>query len=308
MMICIKAVLFIFLLARVSFAQEFAAIISQEIEKCQSYITVDSIAFFASKESLRVHLQKEISILEQEYNEKCKTEKYFEKSGYLKYCDSLFGEFHKKGFECAALNKPSYTRTCYNSQGIYIGAEIMINYDCSKLKSFSIKYKKNGIAYDSTFYPDYGDWEVTERPANASIFRHSSGEKTEIFSDDQERIIGHFWISRNKDTIVSERYFWEKGKLSKTIFKGVMRNFIYGTPCDSVIVTPSDDALKEGIDFNPPPMYNKSFGLIPEENDSEYEKFKRAPYSYYAPTELLEKQKRRCEEYKESQRKKGNKK
>jgi len=55
-------------------------------------------------------------------------------------------------------------------------------------------------------------------------------------------------------------------------------------------------------------VYNKSFGLIPEENDPEYDKFKRNPYLYYAPTELLEKQKRRCEEYKESQRKKRNKK
>jgi hypothetical protein len=112
----------------------------------------------------------------------------------------------------------------------------------------------------------------------------------------------------------SELYRWdEKGRLAQMVDKGKIRNFIYGTPCDAVKVEPSDfgkvDYIIDGniIPWGGYPVYNNSFGEIPEESDPEYKKFKEDPYKFRAGPELLERQKARCEEYKESQKEKGGK-
>jgi hypothetical protein len=290
-----------FALATVSFAQkELDSIISLEIEKCKSHVTADSIAFFAPIESLLAPLEKELPALEQEFYGKC----FYVRN---EYCSLLEKEYLKKRDICQN-NYEFYRRGCYHSQDVSIEAEIRISPLCKKLKEFTISYKKNGIVYDSTIYPDRGTWSVTERSAKATIRRHSLGERIELFNDKQGRITGHFYIVRNNDTIGSEQYFWEKGKLMKTIIYGVERNFIYGSPCDSVIVEPPDITMSDSDVRFSSMVYHKSFGLIPEEKDPEYENFARGPYQYYARPELLERQKVRCEEYKEKQKKIGYKK
>jgi hypothetical protein len=272
--ICVKTVLFVFLLAAISSGQkEFADIISQEIEKCQIHVTADSIAFFASREPLLAPLQKEYNILEQEYFEICDTEKRNEEVS-SEYCSDLLKKYLTKRGECRELFAPLYGRACYKSQELHIGARIIIRPDCGKSKSFSVKYEKNGIKYDSTYYSgDKGWWEIEERSANAYINKISDGSKYEKFYDGQGRVTSYFWINRNNDTLVSERYFWKDGRLIKTIFNGVERNFIYGkTLQDTVKVIPSD----EGLYFHS--GYNNSVGKIPGENDPKYKSFIENPY------------------------------
>jgi hypothetical protein len=123
------------------------------------------------------------------------------------------------------------------------------------------------------------------------------------FADSSDR---PFAEAFGKGTVIrSERYIWdEKGRLVQMVDKGKIRNFIYGTPCDTVKVEPSDFIYPH---FGTPPVYDRSFGEIPEESDPEYEKFKEGPYEFRAGPELLERQKARCEEYKESQKEKGGK-
>ena len=54
--------------------------------------------------------------------------------------------------------------------------------------------------------------------------------------------------------------------------------------------------------------YDGSFGKIPEMGDPEYEDFAANPYSFRQSEELLERQKKRCEDYKKSLKKKDSKK
>jgi hypothetical protein len=251
------------------------------------------------------NLQKEIDSLEQITN-KC----LYGIESDAEICANSMGTIMQKYEECKALN--IFTDKYYSSQDTNIHIKFRISYGCKESKTISTSYKNNNIKIDSIFNFNYGNWEITEidELAGTSKIKTSDGGKVEKVYDKQKRLINYIYIIRRNnriDTLAYEQYFWEKGRLAKTIFKGVTRNFIYGAPCDSVIVTPSDYALKDGIDFNPPPVYNKSFGLIPEENDLEYEKFKRNPYLYYAPIELLERQKARCEEYKKTQKKKSGK-
>jgi len=266
-----------------------------------------NIAHSAQQKARMAELRKEIASLREE-NKKC----FMGDTTYCNKSDSSGRNIGEKRKECRTFNILPKQK-CYNplDTNTIISFEIFVDIECNEKKKFVMEDKKNKILKDSIFKPQNEYWEVNEKDGSTGSYKNrtSNGNKREILYDEEGRLINYMYIIRRNDkidTLAYEQYFWEKGKLVKTIFKGVTRNFIYGTPCDYVIVTPSDDALKEGIDFNPPPMYNKSFGLIPEENDPEYEKFKRYPYSYYAPTELLEKQKRRCEEYKKSQKKKGN--
>jgi hypothetical protein len=302
MAICIKAMLFMLAFAITSFAKKgLDSIITIEVEKCKSQVTVDSTAFFAPIESLLAPLEKELPPMQQEFFDKC----FYD---YTEHCLLLKKEYVKKTDFCQNHYKYIYRRDCYRSQDVEIRAMITIGSLCNKLKEFTISYKKNGIGYDSTIYPNTGDWNVTERSAKATISRHSSGERIEFFYDEQGRKTGFFYLRANKDTMSSERYFWEKDKLVKTIIYGVERNYIYGSPCDSVIVEPPDIVMSDSDVSFSTTIYHKSFGLIPEEKDPEYENFKKGPYQYYDRTKLLEKQKVRCEEYKEKQKKKGNKK
>ena len=121
-----------------------------------------------------------------------------------------------------------------------------------------------------------------------------------------------------------KRYVWdEKGRLKQRILWELGNpyglngtyEFIYKSPCDPVQVVPEDremgwDAMLKG-------RYDGSFGKIPEMGDPEYEKFAKNPYGFPSsgigphdktPEETLrdirERQKKRCEDYQKSQKKK----
>jgi len=189
---------------------------------------------------------------------------------------------------------------------------------------------QNKSRKDSTIYKN-GTWELMEwyyedENNSKTVYISTSGSKITNIYDSLGRIISNVHIEKNGDTITSERYVWEEnGRLIQIITRGdeinmsgfviggpteppkfkpkvksypkyVVRNFIYNTPCDSVRVEPTDYG-----------RYDKSFGKIPDESDAfEYERFKINPYMYTG--NVLLKQKARCEEYKESQSKMGDKK
>lgn len=80
-------------------------------------------------------------------------------------------------------------------------------------------------------------------------------------------------------------------------------NFIYGSPCDSVRVSPIDYYLQGWDSRSEKGKFNGSFGKIPEKGDSEYEAFAENPYDFEASPKLLERQKKRCEDYRKSLKK-----
>jgi len=263
----------------------------------------------SSQEKARIaELRKEIEILNQEKDKR------------LRELDVKFIDIERiidqKAKECSAFDT-LHPRKLYESPDTTIMFYLIIHRDCKETKKFVIEDRKNKVEKDS-FYYDNGHWMVSE----SYRIKTETGESLEIYKyrvddggdditirDGQGRVTNKMSISKNNDTLRHERYFWEKGRLVKTIFKGVTRNFIYGTPCDSVIVEPPEAAEPASWDFGRSPVYNKSFGLIPEENDPEYDKFKMFPYGgYHITSELLERQKARCEEYKKSQSKKGSRK
>ncbi len=125
------------------------------------------------------------------------------------------------------------------------------------------------------------------------------------------------------------RYVWdEKGRLKQKILWELGNpyglngtyEFIYKSPCDPVKVVPEDrewgcDAMQGG-------RYDGSFGKIPEMDDPEYKSFAEDPYpllvlngpnhtsfnSDESQKKILERQKKRCEDYKKSLKKKDSKK
>jgi hypothetical protein len=247
-------------------------------------------------------LQKEIDSL----NQIC--DKYLNGiENNTEICDNSMGTVMQKYKECHVLNIS--TDRYYDSQDTSIYIKFRFT-GCEELKNISISYKKDNLRIDSTFNFNHQNWEVTETDNSSGNYKvkFSGGGKVENIYDKQKRLIYRIHINDRLDALADERYFWQNGRLAKTIIKGVERVFTYGTPCDSIIVEPTDLHQMGQVDFNPPPVYNKSFGLLPEETDHEYENFKRNPYKHYAPSSVLEKQKARCEEYKESQKKKEGKK
>jgi hypothetical protein len=193
------------------------------------------------------------------------------------------------------------------------------------IKYCAIINSQNRSRKDSTVHND-GTWELMEwyyEGENISKIVYTSSGRSKITSmyDSLERILSKVHIGKKRDTITSERYVWgDNGRLMQIITKGddiqtlgfvtggpaepppkgkskikpppkyVVRNFIYGTPCDSVRVEPTDYGV-----------YDKSFGKIPEESDGLYMLFKSNPYMF--TRNALPEQKRRCEEYKEVQKK-----
>ena len=274
--------------------------LEQEFEKCKE-----------SRKNTLDSLLREITFLEQE-NEKCHMSTEID---VAEKCMHIVESIWQKRDKCWASRID--VEKNYSSQDTTIRIRFTTNHSCNEKKTFFISYKKKGITMDSTFYFNDDYWEVTERDDSTGSYKSktSGGSKMESLYDKQKRLINFIYVENKyinnssiKDTLAFEHYFWEKGRLVKTIIKGVERVFTYGTPCDSVIVNPSDLHQMGQVDISSPPVYNKSFGLLPEETDHEYENFKRNPYRYYAPPSLLEKQKARCEDHKKSQKKKGNKK
>ena len=114
---------------------------------------------------------------------------------------------------------------------------------------------------------------------------------------------------------LKQRILWELGNpygLNGTY------EFIYKSPCDPVQVVPEDremgwDAMQKG-------RYDGSFGKIPEMGDPEYASFAKNPYpslvldgpdltpfnSDESQKAILERQMKRCEDYKKSLKKQKN--
>jgi hypothetical protein len=77
------------------------------------------------------------------------------------------------------------------------------------------------------------------------------------------------------DTLESQKYEWENGRLVRMTANGVVRNYFYGkTLRDPVRVEPSDEG------FNYHRGYNGTAGKIPEEGTPDYEIFSRDPYGH----------------------------
>ena len=313
MRICVIKILFLALtLAIASFAQkDLASILHQEIKKCEKDIMADSLTFFASIEPQLATLRKEIDSLDFQ-------ECYPDFKCDFKYFERIRRELSGKRSKCRAFTLSNhYLQQCYSSQDIDISAEITISEICTKTKRFLIKDKINGMEYDSIADPQ-SDWILADSSAKFLKYAMSRGLKREYFYDNQGFLTGEFIIKKNNDTVYSWLFFWEKDRLTKTILNwdGISEYiFTYGSPCDPVIVEPPDWLTESTI------TYHKSFGFIPEKGDPGYEGFKTHPYHYraspvvkeplykeppyhYRPApELLERQKKRCEEYKKSQKK-----
>jgi hypothetical protein len=93
--------------------------------------------------------------------------------------------------------------------------------------------------------------------------------------DGEERLTENYLINSKGDTLISEQYEWNKGRLVRMVENGMARIYIYGkNPTDTVRVVPSD----EGVRFHS--GYNGTAGKIPSEADAMYEDFTRDPYGY----------------------------
>ncbi|MDR2978190.1 MAG: hypothetical protein LBU56_02030 [Rickettsiales bacterium] len=126
---------------------------------------------------------------------------------------------------------------------------------------------------DSSFYWD-GYWEVFEFDSLARSVRSrtSLGMKIERLHDQQWRLTNSTMIKSN-DTLTSEQYIWESGRLVKMFENGLERIYIYGkTFQDPVRVIPSD----EGISFHP--GYDNSVGMMLDEKHPMYKFFAFDPY------------------------------
>jgi len=133
-----------------------------------------------------------------------------------------------------------------------------------------------------------------------------------FINESQERLkrdsLGRFLIRQTKfvwdeNGRLKRRIIWDMGNLYG--LNGTYE-FIYKSPCDTIHVIPEDrvwgwDAMQKG-------RYDGSFGKIPEMGDPEYEDFATNPYSFRQSEYLLERQKKRCEDYKKSLKKKDSKK
>ena len=212
-------------------------------------------------------------------------------------------------------NKSSMDSTIYN-QGDY--------------RLFETVYDAEG----REFYSRFVEWYLT------SIDRYESGRlvSTEDWCDTisaQKNPFCHSLYKERGESIKSDslglflirqiRYAWdEKGRLKQRILWELGNpyglngtyEFIYKSPCDPVQVVPEDremgwDAMQKG-------RYHGSFGKIPEMGDPEYESFANEPYpslilggpgltpfnSDESQKKILERQKKRCEDYKKSLKKK----
>jgi hypothetical protein len=146
------------------------------------------------------------------------------------------------------------------------------------LRIFSMEDKSTGLKRDSTVYLS-GNWEVFEidDKSKETRSRTSWGTKSLYKYDAKMRLTEGYVTDGKGDTLVSEQYFWKKGKLVKTIIGGVERVFVYGKKSGDVVrVIPPDDNMFLH------PGYDGTAGIIPEEGDPSYRLFTIAPYAYYA--------------------------
>jgi hypothetical protein len=141
------------------------------------------------------------------------------------------------------------------------------------VRVFVSEDKAKGLRKDSSYYSN-GSWDVMEKDDSTRTIKSetSQGVKIERKHDENWRLTNKI-IIKNNDTIVSDKYYWENGRLIKTIIAGVERKYIYGkTLQDTVKVIPSD----ENIEFHP--GFNNSVGIMIDESNPMYKYFVLDPY------------------------------
>lgn len=125
--------------------------------------------------------------------------------------------------------------------------------------------------------------------------------------------------SNENYVFLKEKYFWDNyGRLMQSVYwdsdnvfeQNGTYTYRYGSPCDSIRVGFSDETntliepVPKGdfsLDLN---RFDGTFGMMPDVGDPEYKNFTKDPYEFEATPELLERQKKRCEDYKKSLKKK----
>jgi len=158
-------------------------------------------------------------------------------------------------------------------------------YNLAKYSRGRLTYKEFGCDTLQSFYKE--DCQKRAQAKNASV--DSNGRY--VFY--KETIV---WDSLGR---LKQRELWYSNDVLEL---NSSYTYIYGSPCDSVRVDPVDYPMNFYAESG---VYDGSYGLMPEIQDPEYEEFAKDPYEFEATPELLERQKKRCEDYKKSL-KKGN--
>ncbi|MBR4784475.1 MAG: hypothetical protein IK012_04385 [Fibrobacter sp.] len=239
------------------------------------------------------------------------------------YCSKWFETKYPGGGEIDSLkrcsliakgNKSSIDSNIHN-QGEYELFERI--YDAEGRMSFYRLVESHWTTidrYESGRLVSHEDWCDTIRTQKNSLCRSPYEERGESIKPDSLGLfltnqIRYVWDEKGR---LKQRILWELGNpygLNGTY------EFIYKSPCDPVKVVPEDrewgwDAMQKG-------RYDGTFGKIPEVGDPEYNSFAEDPYpsmvldgpgltpfnSDESQKTILERQKKRCEDYKKSLKK-----
>ena len=223
--------------------------------------------------------------------------------------------------KCRWISKDNrlYADSMAYKNGSYVLFERVYNIEGYLIYFISVEGKRYSIErYESGRLVSIETWCDTARHSGNRLCLSVIDERENSIKPDS---LGLFLTSQI-------RYVWdEKGRLKQRILWELGNpyglngtyEFIYKSPCDPVKVVPEDrewgwDAMQKG-------RYDGSFGKIPELGDPGYEAFVENPYAFPSsgigphdrtPEEILkdirERQKKRCEDYKKSLKKKDSKK
>lgn len=210
-------------------------------------------------------------------------------------------------------NKSSMDSTIHN-QGDYRLLETIYDAEGREFYSRFVEWYLTSInRYESGRLVSHEDWcdtiSAQKNPLCRSLYEERGvsikPDSLGLFLTNQIRYV---WDEKGR---LKQRILWELGNpygLNGTY------EFIYKSPCDPVKVVPEDrewgcDAMQKG-------RYDGSFGKIPEMGDPEYASFAEDPYpsivfdgpgltpfnSDESQKTILERQKKRCEDYKKSKK------
>lgn len=216
-------------------------------------------------------------------------------------------------------NKSSMDSTIHN-QGDYRLLETIYDAEGREFYSRFVEWYLTSIdRYESGRLVSHEDWcdtiSAQKNPRCRSLYEERGDsmkpDSLGLFLTNQIRYV---WDEKGR---LKQRILWELG--NPYGLNGAYE-FIYKSPCDPVKVVPEDrewgcDAMQGG-------RYDGSFGKIPEMDDPEYKSFAEDPYpllvvngpnhtsfnSDESQKKILERQKKRCEDYKKSLKKKDSKK
>ena len=208
-------------------------------------------------------------------------------------------------------NKSSMDSTIHN-QGDYRLLETIYDAEGREFYSRFVEWYLTSInRYESGRLVSHEDWcdtiSAQKNPLCRSLYEERGvsikPDSLGLFLTNQIRYV---WDEKGR---LKQRILWELGNpygLNGTY------EFIYKSPCDPVQVVPEDremgwDAMQKG-------RYDGSFGKIPEMGDPEYASFTKDPYpslvldgpdltpfnSDESQKAILERQKKRCADYKKS--------